>query len=243
MSPRSAARMALLAPALGATLACSPNVAGPPPGHPASPKSPPASLPPVAEALAVDAMRAAWEAARALRDSGNVRALDEVQERVLYEESRLALAQAEIVLLEDREELNDRMALFGPRRRYVHVPPALRRDGADRDGPRRNADRPSAPAERTRAPDREFAIMLAKWSIPAGAARPDVFEMSDFNVLTMNSKALPGTEPLVLRQGERVCASGMARASASRRCSSRPGARARSSSWRTTPATGPFTVA
>ncbi|MBC7174473.1 MAG: copper oxidase [Polyangiaceae bacterium] len=54
------------------------------------------------------------------------------------------------------------------------------------------------------APDRDFAIMLSEWSIPAGAARPNVLEMSDFNVLTMNSKAFPGTEPLVVAQGERV---------------------------------------
>jgi FtsP/CotA-like multicopper oxidase with cupredoxin domain len=53
-------------------------------------------------------------------------------------------------------------------------------------------------------PDRDFAIMLSEWSIKPGTARPDPNVMSDFNVLTMNARCFPGTEPLVVRQGQRV---------------------------------------
>ena len=52
--------------------------------------------------------------------------------------------------------------------------------------------------------DRDFAIMLSEWYVPIGARRPDPREMSDFNVLTMNSKAFPGTDPLVVRTDQRV---------------------------------------
>ena len=52
--------------------------------------------------------------------------------------------------------------------------------------------------------DRDFVIMLSEWKIVPGAKRPDPNEMTDFNVLTMNAKAFPGTAPLVCRKGERV---------------------------------------
>ncbi len=52
--------------------------------------------------------------------------------------------------------------------------------------------------------DRDFAIMLTEWAIKAGTSRPDTNEMSEFNILTMNSKAFPGTAPLVVKTGERV---------------------------------------
>jgi hypothetical protein len=54
------------------------------------------------------------------------------------------------------------------------------------------------------APDRDFALMLHEWKIEVGAARPDPNEMSDFNILTMNAKSFPGTQPLIVRRGERV---------------------------------------
>jgi len=53
-------------------------------------------------------------------------------------------------------------------------------------------------------PDRDFALLLHEWRIDVGAARPDPNEMTDFNVLTMNAKVFPGTQPLIVRQGERV---------------------------------------
>ncbi len=53
-------------------------------------------------------------------------------------------------------------------------------------------------------PDRDFALMLSEWRIDPGASRPDPMEMTDFNVLTMNAKAFPGTSPLVAKTGDRV---------------------------------------
>jgi hypothetical protein len=53
-------------------------------------------------------------------------------------------------------------------------------------------------------PDRDFGIMLHEWRIDAGTDRPNPNEMSDFNVLTMNGKAMPSTEPLVAKLGDRV---------------------------------------
>jgi len=52
--------------------------------------------------------------------------------------------------------------------------------------------------------DRDFVIMLSEWAIKAGTSRPDTNEMSEFNILTMNSKAFPGTAPLVVKTGEQV---------------------------------------
>ncbi|HWB19308.1 MAG TPA: copper oxidase [Phycisphaerales bacterium] len=52
--------------------------------------------------------------------------------------------------------------------------------------------------------DRDFAIMLHEWKIGVGTSRPDPNEMTDFNLLTMNGKAFPGTMPLIVKKGERV---------------------------------------
>ena len=52
--------------------------------------------------------------------------------------------------------------------------------------------------------DRDFAIILSEWMVPPGVRRPDPREMTDFNVLTMNSKAFPGIDSLVVRTGQRV---------------------------------------
>ena len=52
--------------------------------------------------------------------------------------------------------------------------------------------------------ERDFSIMLSEWAIKPGTRKPDTTVMTDFNVLTMNGKAFPGTEPLVARLGERV---------------------------------------
>jgi FtsP/CotA-like multicopper oxidase with cupredoxin domain len=53
-------------------------------------------------------------------------------------------------------------------------------------------------------PDRDFAIMLHEWFIDVGTSRPNPLEMTDFNVLTMNGRAHPGTYPLVAQLGDRV---------------------------------------
>ncbi len=53
-------------------------------------------------------------------------------------------------------------------------------------------------------PDRDFTIMLSEWRIDPGTSRPNPMEMVEFNVLTMNSKAFPGTAPLVAKLGDTV---------------------------------------
>jgi FtsP/CotA-like multicopper oxidase with cupredoxin domain len=59
--------------------------------------------------------------------------------------------------------------------------------------------RPRGPAV-----DRDFAMMAHEWRLDVGARRPNPNEMKDFNVLTFNSKAFPGTQPLLMRTGERI---------------------------------------
>lgn len=52
--------------------------------------------------------------------------------------------------------------------------------------------------------DRDFVIMLSEWQIVPGTSRPNTLAMSDFNVLTMNGKAFPSTDPLVIKKGQKV---------------------------------------
>ena len=52
--------------------------------------------------------------------------------------------------------------------------------------------------------DRDFAIFLSEWFIEPGSATPNANIMTDFNIFTFNSRAFPGTEPLVVRTGDRV---------------------------------------
>jgi len=53
-------------------------------------------------------------------------------------------------------------------------------------------------------PDRDFAILLSEWRIDPGTRRPNPNEMLEFNLLTFNARAFPGTAPLVARLGDRV---------------------------------------
>lgn len=53
-------------------------------------------------------------------------------------------------------------------------------------------------------PDRDYVYMLSEWKIEPGTRRPDPNEMLDFNLLTLNARAYPGTDPIVARTGERV---------------------------------------
>jgi len=53
-------------------------------------------------------------------------------------------------------------------------------------------------------PDRDFALMSSEWRIDVGTMRPNPIEMTDFNVLTFNGRAFPGTAPLVAKYGDRV---------------------------------------
>lgn len=51
---------------------------------------------------------------------------------------------------------------------------------------------------------RDYALMLHEWQVAAGTRRPNPMAMNDFNVLTINSKAFPGTAPLVAEVGDLV---------------------------------------
>ncbi len=52
--------------------------------------------------------------------------------------------------------------------------------------------------------DRDYAIFLNEWFVQPGSATPNPNVMTDFNLFTFNSRAYPGTDPLVARAGERV---------------------------------------
>lgn len=53
-------------------------------------------------------------------------------------------------------------------------------------------------------PDRDFVLLSSEWKITPGTYRPDPNEMTDFNVLTFNARAFPGTDPLVCKLGDKV---------------------------------------
>jgi hypothetical protein len=52
--------------------------------------------------------------------------------------------------------------------------------------------------------DRDFCIFLQEWFVPPGASRPNPMVMVDFNLFTFNSRVYPGTEPLIVKLGQRV---------------------------------------
>ncbi len=52
--------------------------------------------------------------------------------------------------------------------------------------------------------DRHFLIMLHEWFVTPGTATPNPNIMNDFNLFTLNSRAWPGTDALVVRTGQRV---------------------------------------
>ena len=52
--------------------------------------------------------------------------------------------------------------------------------------------------------DRDFAIFLSEWFVAPGSKSPNANIMTDFNIFTFNSRAFPGTAPLVIQTGDRV---------------------------------------
>jgi len=52
--------------------------------------------------------------------------------------------------------------------------------------------------------DRHFVVMLNEWKIEPGTATPDPSTMTDFNIFTFNARVWPGTDPWVVKKGERV---------------------------------------
>jgi FtsP/CotA-like multicopper oxidase with cupredoxin domain len=51
---------------------------------------------------------------------------------------------------------------------------------------------------------RDFVLMTHEWRLDVGAKRPNPLEMTDWNLLTFNSKSFPATQPLLMKTGERV---------------------------------------
>ncbi|MGB1111159.1 MAG: multicopper oxidase family protein, partial [Gammaproteobacteria bacterium] len=52
--------------------------------------------------------------------------------------------------------------------------------------------------------DRDFVLLMTEYKVEPGTRKVDPNEMTDFNVLTLNGRAFPGTDPLVIRQNQRV---------------------------------------
>lgn len=52
--------------------------------------------------------------------------------------------------------------------------------------------------------DRHFVVMLHEWFVAPGTATPNPNVMTDFNLFTFNSRVWPGTDPWVVKKGERV---------------------------------------
>jgi FtsP/CotA-like multicopper oxidase with cupredoxin domain len=52
--------------------------------------------------------------------------------------------------------------------------------------------------------DRDFVFLLNAYDIDPGSFTPKVNTMLDFNLWTFNSRAFPGIDPMVVRQGDRV---------------------------------------
>ena len=51
--------------------------------------------------------------------------------------------------------------------------------------------------------DRHFVVMLHEWFVEPGTATPNPNVMTDFNLFTFNSRVWPGTDPWVVKKGER----------------------------------------
>lgn len=60
------------------------------------------------------------------------------------------------------------------------------------------------PKEPAHQIDRDYAIFVNEWFVEPGSATPNPNIMTDFNIFTFNSRAFPGTAPLVAKAGERV---------------------------------------
>ncbi len=52
--------------------------------------------------------------------------------------------------------------------------------------------------------DRDFCIFLQEWAVEPGTSTPNPNVMTDFNLFTFNSRIYPGTDPLVVKKGDRV---------------------------------------
>jgi FtsP/CotA-like multicopper oxidase with cupredoxin domain len=57
---------------------------------------------------------------------------------------------------------------------------------------------------RPRKIHRDFCIFLQEWFIDPGTSTPNPMVMLDFNLFTFNARAFPGTDPLIVKTGDRV---------------------------------------
>jgi FtsP/CotA-like multicopper oxidase with cupredoxin domain len=57
---------------------------------------------------------------------------------------------------------------------------------------------------RQHAVDRDFVFLLNAYDIDPGGYTPNVNTMTEFNIWTINSRAFPGTDPMVVRKNDRV---------------------------------------
>jgi len=57
---------------------------------------------------------------------------------------------------------------------------------------------------RQHAVDRDFVFLLNAYDIDPGSYTPNVNEMLDFNIWTINSRVFPGTDPMVVRKDDKV---------------------------------------
>jgi hypothetical protein len=53
-------------------------------------------------------------------------------------------------------------------------------------------------------PQKDYAFLLSEWRIVPGTSRPDPNTMVEFNMLTLNAKAFPGTAPMLAKVGDKV---------------------------------------
>ncbi len=60
------------------------------------------------------------------------------------------------------------------------------------------------PKNPTRIIHRDFCIFLQEWFVEPGSSTPNPLIMTDFNLFTFNSRVFPGTDPLVVKTGQRV---------------------------------------
>lgn len=60
------------------------------------------------------------------------------------------------------------------------------------------------PKKRAHRIDRDFVLFVNEWAVEPGSSRPDPNVMTEFNIFTFNSRAFPGTAPLIAKTGDRV---------------------------------------
>jgi FtsP/CotA-like multicopper oxidase with cupredoxin domain len=60
------------------------------------------------------------------------------------------------------------------------------------------------PRQPRRRIDRDFCLFTHMWAIDPGTMTPNPNVMLDFNLFTFNSRAYPGTDPMIVRLGDRV---------------------------------------